>query len=116
MAEQLYAIYPGSVTLYDGTVKTWSAVQLAAAYGVQDDAYLVVNNTLQIPQGTDYFKYIHLKPRADDLYQDIKYTSEDDGQDVAYRPDFDASKRYIQETNPRTIDPEVDFQSNKVNN
>jgi hypothetical protein len=107
MPEQLYAIYPGPVTLYDGTVKVWTAVDLATAYGVQDDAYLVVNTPLEVPQDLEYFKYIHLQPRADDLYQNIKYTSEDDGQPVSYRPDFDASKRWIEETDPRNIDPEI---------
>lgn len=106
MPEQLYAIYPGSVTLYSGVVKTWNADDLAAAYGVQDDNYLVVNNPAEVPVGIDYFDYIHLKPRADDFYQNIKYVSEDDGEDVAYRPDFDATKRWIDETDPMNIYPD----------
>ena len=109
----LYAVYPGTIEIrdYDGNslgMKTWTAEALAAAYGVQDEPYLVVNSELDLPDDPlQQMRYIHLVPRADDIYENIKYTAEDDGQEVAYRPDFDARKKYIQETDPLNIDPEL---------
>jgi hypothetical protein len=105
----LYAVYPGPVTLLDGvTVKIWTAADLASAYGVADEPYLVVNSSLEEPQGLEYFKYLHLKPRSDDFYENIKYVAEDDGQVESWRPDFDSTKKYIQETDPRHIYPDDD--------
>lgn len=107
MSELLYAVYPGSVLLYDGiTTKTWSAAQLAAAYGVGAEPYLTVANASQVPQGMAYFNYMHLYPRRDDRYQNIKYTAEDDNQTVAYRPDFDGEKEFTMETDPLNIYPD----------
>jgi hypothetical protein len=100
----LYAVYPGSVTLYNGTVRTFTALELATAYGVQAEPYLTVNNGLQVPQGEDYFRYIHLKPRQDDIYQNIKTTAQDDDSDVTWGPDFDGDRNYTQETNRENRD------------
>lgn len=107
MSELLYAVQPGSVTLRDGTVQTFTASQLATAYGIQAEPYLVVNTDADLPKDPfQRMKYLVLVPRADGQYQDIKYDAEDDGQDVAYRPDFDASKQYIDSTDPRHIYPD----------
>lgn len=110
-----YAVYPGTVTTYSGQEITWSAADLAAAYGVQDEDYLVV-----LPGGagpvasrhTDYFQYIHLKPRADNVYRNIKDTAQDDDQNITYGEDFDGSKKYTQETDPLNIDKEREFRHN----
>lgn len=102
----LYAVYPGTVTLYDGSQKTWTAANLAAAYGVSGESYLTVNTNLDLPRDPQLLmRYIHLTPRGDDTYQDIKYTLEDDDLDVAYRPEFDSRKPYTMETDPRNVDP-----------
>ena len=106
----LYAVYPGTVTLMSGEDKTWTAIDLAAAYGVDGEDYLIVNNISDLPDDPkQIMRYIHLKPRSDDLYEDIMYVAEDDGQEVAYRPDFDARKKYIQETDPENINPDTDI-------
>ncbi len=55
MANVKYAIYPGSIKLYDGSTKTWTAPALATAYGVQTEPYLTVNTNADIPQGMIYF-------------------------------------------------------------
>jgi hypothetical protein len=102
MPEVKYAIYPGDVILQDGSTKTWTAIDLAAAYGLAGEDYLVVNNPTEIPQGLAYLEYIHLAPRDDDLYINMKEQIED-----VYRPDFDAKKRYTEETDPMKIDPDI---------
>mgnify|MGYP006921736784 CR=1 FL=1 len=117
MAEQLYAVQPGSVTLYDGTVRTFTALELATAYGVQDEPYLTVNSDLDLPRNPlERMRYVLLIPRQDNKYENIMYTAEDDGEDVAYRPDFDDTKQYIQETDQNNIDSDIDFNFNKGNN
>jgi len=110
--EILYAVYPGSVTLYNGTVRTFTALELATAYGVQAESYLTVNTNADIPQGTTYFNYIHLKPRKDNTYQDIKVTAQDDDSNITYGEDFDGSKMYTQETDPTKIDKDIDMPHN----
>lgn len=97
----LYAVYPGSVTLRDGSVRTFTALQLATAYGVQAKPYRVITGAF--PQDGTEINYIHLKPRPDDTYQDITFTAEDDGQVESYRRDFDGDRKYIQETDPQSL-------------
>ena len=98
----LYAVYPGTIEIrdYDGNplgTRTMTAVELATAYGVQDEPYLVVNSENDLPDDPlQQMRYIHLVMRPDNIYENIKYTAEDDGQEVAYRPDFDPKKKYIQ--------------------
>lgn len=108
----LYAVYPGTVTLYNGSEVTFTAEELATAYGVQDEPYLTVNNVTEIPQGQSYFRYIHLKPRADNYYLNIMQTAQDDGEVTTMGRDFDATKKYTQETNPKTIDKDLDLPHN----
>lgn len=106
LPEVKYAIYPGTVATYDEDGNyledvTWSAADLAAAYGVDGEDYLVVNEG--DPEPANYFEYIHLKPRSDGKYINILNQIED-----TYRPDFDAKKKWTNETDPRKIDPEVE--------
>jgi hypothetical protein len=107
-----YAVYPGTVTLYGGDTATFTALELATLYGVQDEPYLTVNNNTQIPAGESYFKYIHLKPRADGIYSNIKTEAQDDDQVITMGEDFDGSKTYIQETDPNAIDKDIDMPHN----
>lgn len=107
-----YAVYPGSVTLYNGVVETYTALELATAFGVEDEPYLTVANNTQIPQGESYFEYIHLKPRADGVYRDIMQTAQDDGEIITMGEDFDGSKRYTQETDLNAIDKDLDLPHN----
>lgn len=117
MAEQTYAVWPGSVLCYDGVTRSFTAPELATLYGVQATPYLTITNENQLPRDPmQRMKIIELKPRADNKYQNIMYTAEDDGEDVAYRPDFDGTKKYIQETDPRNPDSDVDFNFKKRNN
>lgn len=107
-----YAIYPGSVTLYNGAVAEFTAEELAEAYGVEDEDYLVVANNTQIPAGESYLEYIHLKPRADNVYRNIKVTAQDDDQLITLERDFDGNRTYIQETDPKLIDKDEDREYN----
>lgn len=107
-----YAVYPGSVTLYNGSVQTFTALELATAYGVQGESYLTVNNNSQIPQGKTYFEYIHLKPRKDGIYRNIKDTAQDDDEVTTMGEDFDGEKQYTQETDPNNIDKDIDMPHN----
>jgi hypothetical protein len=77
---------------------------LPQLYGVARlNPTLTVNEGDSEPQGMAYFEYIHLKPRSDRKYFNMKTMVED-----VYRPDFDAKKKYTEETDPRKIDPEVE--------
>ena len=104
-----FAIYPGSVTTYDGTVRTFTALELATAYGVQDEPYLTVNSHVDIPQGEAYFEYVHLKPRQDDYYQNYLEYGLFDEEDVTLGPDFDGDRKYTQETDRTKMEKEVDL-------
>lgn len=107
MDDILYAVWPGSVDCYDGVTRTFTALELATAYGVEAEPYLTVTSELDLPSDPmERLRYIEFKPRADNNYEDYKYVAEDDGQVIAYRPDFDASKRYLQETDPDNIYPD----------
>lgn len=112
MAEIQYAVRPGSVTLLDGvTVKNWTAAQLAVAYGVDATPYLTINTDADYPKDPlARMAILTLVPRADDIYENIMYKAEDDGLDVAYRPDFDAKKRYTMETDPQHIYPDEEHE------
>lgn len=105
-----YAVYPGSVTIYNGTVVSFTALELATAYGVESESYITVNNNTEIP--SNYFEYIHLKPRADNRYVNIKVTAQDDDQTLTWDRDFDGSKTYTQETDPNNIDKDIDMPHN----
>lgn len=103
-----YAIYPGTTPVYneDGDYigdDTFTAEELADLYGVGDEDYLVINEGEPEPQGMIYFEYIHLKPRSDRKYIDMKTQIE-----AVYRPDFDAKKRWTDETDQHKIDPEIE--------
>lgn len=108
LPEVKYAIYPGTVATvnedgdYIGDV-TWSAEDLAAAYGVDGEDYLVVTDEQWSLSDMEYFEYIHLKPRADGKYINMLNQVED-----VYRPDFDGKKKWTDETDPRKIDPEIE--------
>jgi len=102
-----YALYPGTTPVYneDGDYigdDTFTAEQLAELYGVSDEDYLVVNEGDPEPQGMAYFEYIHLKPRSDRVYINMKTEIEE-----VYRPDFDARRRWTNETDPNTIDDDL---------
>ncbi len=108
LPEVKYAIYPGTTPVYDENGDyigddTFTAEELAELYGVDEEDYLVVNPGDPEPQGMTYFEYIHLKPRSDRMYINMKTQIEE-----VYRPDFDAKKKWTDETNPRAIDPEVE--------
>lgn len=107
-----YAVYPGTVTLYNGEEVTVTALELATLYGVQDEDYLTVANVTQIPQGMAHLEYIHLKPRADGVYRDIKATAQDDGEVTTMGEDFDGDRQYTQETDRNNIDKDIDMAHN----
>lgn len=102
MDEILYAVYPGSVTLYDGTTATLTGPELAELFGVQDEDYLTVTGPENEPQGEDAMRYIHLTPRADGIYPNMKVATHDDDEEITWDRDFDGSKQYTQETNWET--------------
>lgn len=108
LPEVQYAIYPGTTPVYDENGdyvgdQSFTAEELATAYGVEQEDYLIVEEGDPEPQGMAYFNYIHLKPRSDGKYINMLEEVE-----AEYRPDFDAKKKWTDETNPRAIDPEVE--------
>jgi hypothetical protein len=71
--------------------------------------YVTIDNNLEIPQDENYFDYIHLKPRADNIYPDYRAYIMDDGEVSSLGPDFDGDKQYIEETDPMNIDRDSDL-------
>lgn len=108
-----YAVWPGSVTDYSGEVQEYTAEELAELYGVEEEDYLVISNSSEIPVGEAYLNYIHLKPRADGIYANIKDVLMDDDQVTTMGPDFDGDRKYIQETNQEAIDIDEDLVDNQ---
>lgn len=98
-----YAVYPGTITLDSGAEATFTALELATLYGVDDESYLTVSGPTEVPQGETYFEYIHLKPRPDGKYYNIQ-DSEHTQEDSLIGRDFDGKKKYTQETKRRYND------------
>lgn len=107
-----YAVYPRTITTYSGEVVTMDALELATAYGVEAESYLEVASVTDIPSDKSYLEYIHLKMREDNVYRNIKETAQDDDQVTTYGRDFDGDRTYTQETNPDTIDKDMDITHN----
>lgn len=116
MASPKYAIYPGTIVDYLGLYRTFTAVELATLYGVQDEPYLVVNTNLDIPKGLTALEYIHLKPRQDNIYRNIKAVVQDDGQVTTMGKDEDPQKTHITDDFPPFIDPEELDDREELNN
>lgn len=74
-----YAVYPGTVTLINGEEKSFTALELAQLYGVQDDYEEVTQG-----EAEPYAEYIHLKPRPDGRYEDMKMKLHDNGQQITW--------------------------------
>lgn len=89
----LYAIYPGSVTTYNGEVQTFTYEELIVLYGV--DGIDCILGT-DVPESRKMF-YIHLKPRADENYPNMTDAVEL-GDEIKWGPDFDGKKKYTMET------------------
>lgn len=78
-----YAVYPGTVTLLDGEVKSFTALELAQLYGVQDEYTEVTGADIE-----PHAEYIHLKPRPDGRYEDMKMKLHDNGQQITWDEGF----------------------------
>lgn len=89
----LYAVYPGTVTTYDGEVQDLTYEELIDLYGV-DPEDCVLGTT--VPQNRLMY-YILLKPRKDGIYDNIRDQVEL-GDEIKWGPDFDGKKRFTQET------------------
>lgn len=63
----LYVVHPGNVTLNNGTTVFIDAGTLASYYGLSFGEYDV-----STPESSDKAQHVHLYPRADGKYQNIK--------------------------------------------
>lgn len=89
----LYAVFPGTVTTYDGEVHTLTYEELIVLYGV--DALDCILGTT-VPQNRMMY-YIRLMPRKDGIYPNINDAVEL-GDEIKWGPDFDGKKRWTMET------------------
>ncbi|HET8708940.1 MAG TPA: hypothetical protein VFL85_01525 [Candidatus Saccharimonadales bacterium] len=78
-----YVVHPGSVTLDTGETIELDAGTLASNYGLSDGEYYVDTPVQETSQG-DNIIHIHLYPRPDNKYQNIKTLLGDNGTDVFY--------------------------------
>lgn len=101
MANNKYAIYPGTITNYAGVVEVWSAADLAAAYGVQAQPYIVISNPTEELKGKEYCMYIHLKPRKDGMYYNALDRNIENGTNIDVYEDPKAEAREEAECSSR---------------
>lgn len=92
--ELKYAVYPGTITLDDGTEVYVSAAELADYYGLDpSDEYVVVEQGQPSPftTGSDEATHVQLIPRSDGKYPNIKEVYNASGEEY-WGEDFDARK------------------------
>lgn len=78
-----YVVHPGSVTLLSGETVSIDAGTLASYYGLSVDEYTVGSSVQETSQDGDII-HIHLYPRTDAKYSNIKTRLGDNGTDVHY--------------------------------
>lgn len=103
MSEVKYAVYPGTVTLYDGSERTLTGEELVELFGIADKDYIIIEDVADRPDGLEDLEYIHLTPRGDDLYPNIPAVNHDDDQEVTWDRDFDGDRQYTMETVPGSL-------------
>lgn len=79
----LYVVHPGSVKLLNGTTVTLDAGTLASNYGLSPGEYEVNTSQQYDPTDGDPM-HIHLFPRQDGAYRNIKTELGDTGTDYHY--------------------------------
>lgn len=98
-----YAVYPGTVTLYDGSERTLTGEELVTLFGIEDREYIIVDSLEDRPDDIEDLEYIHLTPRADNLYPNMKAATHDDDQVITWDRNFDGDKEYTQQTDWKTL-------------
>lgn len=78
-----YVVHPGTVTLLNGQTETVDAGTLAARYGLSPGEY-DINLPQQETSQDGSFIHIHLHPRTDGKYRNIKTLLGDNGTDIHY--------------------------------
>lgn len=92
----LYVVHPGTITLLNGTIVTYDAGTLAALYGLSPGEYDTNTSEQNDPTDGDPM-HIHLRPRQDGAYRNIKTELGDTGTD--YHIDKMANWRKYRERN-----------------
>lgn len=89
--EYKYAVYPGTITMLDGTERYFSADELAELYGIEGKPYLVVPEIGPLPWGPDRdeVSYIHLKPQSDGVFVPVTENYKTDTTQTYPDIDFD---------------------------
>lgn len=86
-----WAVYYGTIKLKNGSTETYTAVDIATLYGVEDEDYLSIALTAPEPftNAADYLTYYHLKPLPDENYFNAieRYNTENE---IQWDDDFDA--------------------------
>lgn len=96
----LYAIYPGTVTTYEGETLTLSYEDLIELYGVDPEDCMLGTD---IPSNRLIY-YILLKPRQDNNYPNMpEAVLLGTDEEHKWGKDFDGRKRFTQETNFDTL-------------
>lgn len=88
-----WAVYYGTIRLNDGTIETYTAAEVAALYGIEDEDYIEVSLVGPEPftSGNDYMTYYHLKPLPDGQYFNAieRYNTENE---IQWDEDFDSRR------------------------
>lgn len=92
-----FQVIPGTITLDDGSTVAYTYTDLISLYNV--DSTLCVLGPIT---GLEEARYIKLKPRTDGMYIDMTYQLKL-GDGITDGPEFDSTKKWIQETNPETF-------------
>lgn len=92
--EPKWAVYYGTIRLDTGEQATYTAADVAAFYGIENEPYLAVPLVGVTPfqGGPDEMSYFHLKPKSDPrLYFNAieRYNTENE---IQWDDDFDARR------------------------
>lgn len=78
-----YVLHPGDVTLLTGETISIDAGTLASYYGLSDGEYTIDTSVQETSQDGNII-HIHLYPRPDSKYRNIKTALGDNGTDYHY--------------------------------
>lgn len=112
LPEAKWAVYYGTITLKNGSPATFTALEVATLYGVQDEDYLEIALTAPWPlqPGKTELEYFHLKPLPDGNYFNaIERYNTATPNDSYEDEDFDARKGGKWAVRPEHVADEDDF-------
>jgi len=91
-----WAVYYGTIRLIDGSLRTFTPLEVAELYGVEGESYLSVPLIGPSPfaNSVEELSYYHLKPMADDRQYFNAIDRYNTNNEIQWDEDFDGKKKY----------------------